>query len=83
MKKTSEEVPPKSLALVLEVIRAGGIAYVATYYRVTKIDGKTVARWEKSGQLPRLLREEGNGYRMVEGRSTVYLFPGQLKMVRV
>ena len=78
----SEEVPPKSLALVMDVIRSGGIAFVATYYRVTKIDGKTLARWEKAGQGHKLLREDGNGYRMGAGRSSVYLFPGQLKMVR-
>ena len=50
---------------------------VATMTRVTYIDAKCLARFEKAGVA--LLRESGDGYRMASGRSSVYLVPGLLK----
>lgn len=75
--KTLEEVPPNSLERALEYVRQGGVLIIPTYTRVTYIDRKTLARWEKAGQW--LLKAEGNGYRMRSGKSSVYLLPGQLK----
>ena len=71
-------VPPKSLALALEHVRNGGRLYVATAVRVTVIDAKTLANFERLGLW--LLKESGDGYRMRTGRTSVYLLPGQLKM---
>ena len=69
-------VPPKSLEVALEHVRAGGELLVPTYTRCTVIDRKTLARFEKAGEW--LLREEGDGYRLRSGRKSVYLLPGQL-----
>ena len=41
------------------------------------IDRKVLKRFEHAGAW--LLREEGDGYRMRSGKSSVYLFPGQLR----
>jgi len=70
--------PAKSLDKVLAHIRAGGVAFVATYMSYTEINAKCLAKWETAG-LP-LLREDGDGYRMSRGRGSVYLMPGQLKL---
>ena len=70
-------VPPKSLDAALDHVRAGGTLYVATYARMTIIDAKVLARFEKANAW--LLKEEGGGYRMRQGRNSVYLLPGQLK----
>ena len=70
-------VPPQSLDMALEHVRAGGELLVPTYTRTTLIDGRTLAQFEKAGEW--LLREEGDGYRLRSGRKSVYLFPGQLK----
>lgn len=72
------EAPAKSLEKILQHIRAGGIAFVATYVRTTVIDAKALAKWEKAGL--QLLREDGDGYRMARGNKSVYLLPGQLKL---
>ena len=72
-----ETVEPKSLERVLEHLRAGGALLVPTYTRCTLITAATLARFEKAGAW--LLKEEGEGYRLRSGRSSVYLFPGQLK----
>lgn len=70
-------VPPRSLDAALAHVRGGGRLFVATTVRVTVIDAKVLAKWERAG-LP-LLREEGDGYRMATGRTSVYLLPGQLQ----
>ena len=70
-------VPPQSLDLALEHVRAGGELLVPTATHCTLIDRKTLARFDKAGGW--LLREEGEGYRLRSGRKSVYLLPGQLK----
>lgn len=69
-------VPPKSLAAALAHVRAGGRLVIPTMTRVTIIDARVLAKWEKAGLV--LLRESGDGYRMASGKSSVYLMPGQL-----
>jgi hypothetical protein len=69
-------VPPHSLDKAIAHIRAGGKLLIPTYTRCTVIDSKCLARWEAAGLD--LLREEGEGYRMRTGRSSVYILPGQL-----
>lgn len=73
----STPIPPRALNAALAHVRAGCRLFVATHTRVTIIDSKTLARWERAG-MP-ILREEGDGYRMATGRTSVYLFPGQLR----
>jgi phage terminase Nu1 subunit (DNA packaging protein) len=34
---------------LLAAIRTGKVLYISTHYRVTKIDAKTVAKFEKAG----------------------------------
>ena len=71
--------PPRSLDSLLEHVRNGGKLGVFTYARTTVITAKTLRRFEAAGEW--LLREDGNGYRMRSGRSSVYLLPGQLKVL--
>jgi hypothetical protein len=70
-------VPPKSLEAALAHVRNGGRLVVPTMTRVTVIDARCLARFEKVGVA--LLRESGDGYRMASGKSSVYLLPGQLR----
>lgn len=70
-------VPPKSLDQAIAFVRAGGRLSVTTYTHATVIDQHVLARFEKAGAW--LLKEDGDGYRMARGRSSVYLFAGQLR----
>ncbi len=72
-------VPPKSLDKALAHIRQGGRLLVPSYTKPILIDLKALARFDKAG-VP-LLREDGNGYRLTQGKGSVYLFPGQLKAI--
>lgn len=78
MMNTTNEVPAKSLEMVLAEIRKGGIAYVPTAWRLWTMDAKTLAKFEKAGTW--MLKEDGDGYRMRSGRGSVYLLPGQLRL---
>ncbi len=70
-------VAPRALADALAHVAAGGRLFVATPLRVTVIDQRTVARFQKVGAV--VLKEEGEGYRLYSGKSSVYLLPGQLR----
>lgn len=72
-----EPVAPKSTEEALSHVKQGGRLYVSTQLRVIIVNAKTLAKFEKAGCW--LLREEGDGYRMKWGRSSIYLFPGQLR----
>jgi len=63
----------------LSHIRAGRRACVVTHCRVTVIDLKCLMKWEAAGQT--LLKDEASGFRLRTGKSSVYLFPGQLKLI--
>ena len=69
-------VPSNALEAVKQYLQNGGSVYVPTYTRCTYIDGKVWEKWERVGR--QVLQEDGKGYRMGRGRSSVYLFPGQL-----
>ena len=70
-------VPPKSIEEVFNHLENGKSVYVATYTKCTVINKKTLNRFRKVGAW--LLKEDGDGYRMQTGKSSVYLIPGQLK----
>jgi len=70
-------VPPKSIKDVFNHLENGKSVYVATYTKCTVINNKTLNRFRKVGAW--LLKEDGDGYRMQTGKSSVYLIPGQLK----
>ena len=72
-------VKPNELDKALEWVRTGNRLCVPTHTRTTIIDAKCLARWEKAGY--KLLTEEGEGYRMKTGKTSVYLLPGQLKYI--
>lgn len=74
---STRPVPPKSLNAALNYVRNGGTLIIPTYTTCMYINAKTLARWEKVGL--QLLREDGDGYRMRQGKGSVYLLPGQLK----
>ena len=61
---------------ILKKVHEGMIAYIPTHTRCTKIDRKCVERFEKANAW--LLKDEGDGYRLRAGKSSVYLFPGQI-----
>ena len=69
-------VPPNSLDAALAHVAAGGRLAVPTATRVTWIDRKTVDAFDRAGAW--LLKPEGDGYRLRSGKSSVFLFPGQL-----
>lgn len=73
----NQSVPPQSIKSVFDHIENNKTVYVATQTRITVINKKTLNRFRKVGAW--LLKEDGDGYRMQSGKSSVYLFPGQLK----
>jgi len=73
-------VPPHSLASVLSHLDAGGVVVVPSYTRWLIIDKKTLGKFEKAGQW--LIKEDGNGYRIRQGKGSVFILPGQLKFAR-
>jgi len=70
-------VPPRSLQAALAYVKAGGALVVTTYTHQTVITQKTIDRFTKAHQW--LLQEDGDGYRLRQGKGSDYLFPGQLK----
>jgi hypothetical protein len=75
--QTTSPVPARSLDQALAHLRAGGRLVVPTATRITILDAKTLARFEKAGAW--LLRTDGEGYRLRQGKGSVYLLPGQLR----
>jgi hypothetical protein len=72
-------VEPNKLEECLAFVRNGGRLCIPTYTRITMIDKKALARFEKAGTW--LLKAEGDGYRMHTGKSSVFILPGQLKAI--
>lgn len=72
-------VPPESLDVALAWVAAGGRLAVPTAYKVLVITQKDIAAWDKAGKP--LLRERDNGYQLRQRKGSVYLLPGQLRMV--
>ena len=70
--------PSKSADKIIEFIRKGGRAFIPTCTRITVLDSKVLARFEKVGSW--LLKEDGDGYRMRSGKGSVFILPGQLKL---
>lgn len=70
------EVPPKSLTRAINHLRNGGTLVIPSYTHWVRITRKTLERFEKAGSW--LLKEDGNGYRVRSGKSSYYVFPGQL-----
>ena len=79
--KTMSGTPVQSgeLQHALGHVASGGRLAIPTAYHLAIITQKNLDRWLASGRA--LLVEEGRGFRMRRGRSSVYLFPGQLFMV--
>lgn len=73
----SGSVPSHSLTLALGHVAAGGVLAVPSYTRWIVIDSKTAKKFEKAGTW--LLKEDGEGYRIRQGKRSVYVFAGQLK----
>ena len=69
-------VAPKALDKSLAFVRAGGRLLIESVTRPIYIDAKILGRWERAGEW--LLREDGDGYRLRNGRGSVYVFSTQL-----
>jgi len=70
--------PAINAADALSAIAAGKRAFVSTHAKVTIIDAKTVARFEKAGAW--LLKDEAPGIRLRSGKGSVYLFANQFRI---
>lgn len=73
----AQAVPPNSTEEALSHVRKGGRLEVRTYTHIYVIDRKTLLKFEAAGEW--LLKSEGDGYRLRQGKKSVYLLPGQLK----
>jgi len=71
-----KSVAPNTLKDALEHVHNGGTLCIPTYTSCQYIDKKCLTKFEKAGY--ELLKEEGKGFRMMQGKKTVYLLPGQL-----
>ena len=71
--------PNKAVELLASVKRGEFRLCVSTAIRTTVIDAKTIARFEKANAW--LLKNDGDGYRLRSGKNSVYLLPGQLKII--
>lgn len=74
---TYESVAPGQAEQVLAEMRNGTRFVVRTAMRVVVLDAKVLARFEAAGCW--LLKNEGNGYRVRTGKTSVYLIAGQLE----
>ena len=72
-----EEVPPKSLGDAILHLEGGGSLCIPTYTRFTVLTLSTLKKFRAVGGW--LLKEDGDGYRMQTGKTSVYLLPGQLR----
>jgi hypothetical protein len=70
-------IPSNSIDAIFKHIESGHSVYFTTYTRHCVITKKTLANFRKAGAW--LLKEDGTGYRMQTGKSSVYLLAGQLK----
>ncbi len=73
-----ENRPAKDAADAIAHIKAGGRAFVPAHGRVTVIDAKALARFERAGEW--LLKDDGPGMRIRRGRGSDYLFAGGLRL---
>lgn len=72
-------VPSHQLTQAIAHLRAGGRLVVPSMTRWIVLDAKTLARFERAEAW--LLREDGDGYRLRQGKGSVYLLPGQLRFI--
>ena len=79
MAKIGASVAPGELDAALELVRDGACLAVPTYTHCTIIDKQVLERFKAAGFD--FLKEEGRGYRMRQGRGSVYLFPGQVRYI--
>lgn len=72
-------VPPNALDQALAHLRAGKRLAVPSYARVILLTKKTLDAYEKAGLY--LLKAEGDGYRLKQGKGSVFVLPGQLRFL--
>lgn len=70
-------VPSHNVEQAIAHLRAGGRLVVPSVTRWIILDAKTLAKFEKADAW--LIREDGDGYRLRQGKGSVYVFPGQLR----
>lgn len=74
-------INPDELAAALAVVHSGsGELYLTNLYNHARpLQSKVLKSWDEIGKP--LLRPDGTGFRMRVGKSSVFLFPGQLLLV--
>jgi len=78
--KSHQSVGPNRAEEIKDFLRKGGRVYIGgSAYQAAILDRKVIRRFDKAGAW--FLKAEGNGYRMQRGRGTVYLVPGQLRIL--
>ena len=78
--KDAGDVTTENLNRALDAVRAGlAILWVCTYTRQTRIDAKCLARWATVPGNP-LIRVDGTGFRLRNGKRSVHVFPGYNKL---
>ena len=64
---------------LLDEVRKGKRILIKSYTKPMFIDAKCLAKWDKAGID--LLVDENNGYRLRQGKGSVYLFSSHLELV--
>jgi hypothetical protein len=78
-KRISATVTHDNFDDLKNVVLAGNADFlIPTAYRCTVIKGKHIKSWAKSGYELIKKDADGHGFRMMSGKSSVYVFAGQL-----
>lgn len=64
---------------LINEVKAGKRLLIKSYTRPIIIDSKCVDKWEKSGYT--LLKDDGEGYRLAQGKSSVYIFKQHIALI--
>jgi len=71
-------------AAALDRVRAGlSMFWVRTYMRATPIKAVDIAKFKEAGYTLLSQSADGQGFRMQQGRSRVYVMPGLLREAKL
>ena len=64
---------------LMDSVMTGAVSfYVPTAYKCWKLDRAAILKWEARGRKLIRVASDGKGFRMGQGKSSVYVLPGQL-----
>lgn len=64
---------------IIRAVKGGKKLLIKSYTRPMVIDSKCVNKWEASGYT--LLKDDGDGYRLSQGKGSVYLFKQHIELI--